>query len=179
MSLRLGQYFSVEPDRRDPLYKPSLKIDSRPAPRPADRRHPAWSAALPAGPPDRQPPGPHEPPGPCQPPEPRSPPGRVSPTGRTRPPGSASRIPSCAPPRPEGSAPPSRLPGPAMSRPAGTPRAPFRSSRCPALPRRSSRRGIPNPDPKSPLACWVPRLWLGEQEVPEIRLGLRFCLCSL
>lgn len=26
--------------------KPSLKIDSRPAPRPAARRHPAWSTAL-------------------------------------------------------------------------------------------------------------------------------------
>lgn len=138
--------------------KPSLKIDSRPAPRPADRRHPAWSAALPAGPPDQQPPGPHEPPGPYQSPEPRSPPGRVSPMGRIRPPGSpAASHPALPPARGLLSSQPPPRPRDVPGR-RGTRRAPFRSSRCPALLRRSSRRGIPNPDPTPPLACWVSRL---------------------
>lgn len=58
MSLRLGQYFSVEPDRRDPLYKTLTKNRQPPCPQarspPAPRmEHSPWSV-------QKQP---HQPPG--------------------------------------------------------------------------------------------------------------------
>lgn len=159
MSLRLGQYFSVEPDRRDPLYKTLTKNRQPPCPQargppaPCVERSPPGRPAGPTAP--RAPPGPRTPQTPraVSVPQAVSAPWAVS-APRAPPAASHPALPparwllsSQPPPRPRD------VPGR-----RGTPRAPFRSSRCPALLRRSSRRGIPNPDPKPPLACWVSRL---------------------
>lgn len=130
MSLRLGQYFSVEPDRRDPLYKTLTKNRQPPCPQargppaPCVERSPPGRPAGPTAPRAPQPPGLRQAPGPHKPPGPYQSLRPCQPHGPYPPPGLRQPHPILRSPRPDGSSPPSRLPGPAMSPAGGEPPGP-------------------------------------------------------